>query len=244
MATEEGRLKGVTVDPENPTIYKTVVIDSLTEVQTYLMYQLLGVDPDKIALDADLTSPEWGEWRESSDRIQLLARQFRDLPMHVIVVLSVQEVQDGQRMLKRPNLPGKLATRIQGFWDMVGFLQRAQAQDSEGKPVVRRRLYLTSALNFQAKHRFRHISADYVDDPTLPKLLKLAQQEWTAADRERTPSTNASTSTQPAASPQSRPAPSTPPAPSATPAARSGTGGGTAVRGRPAVRAGVRQLGR
>lgn len=238
LADMERRLKGLDQAPESPTLYQTVVIDSLTEVQTYLMYQLLGMDPDNWALDAIPQTPEWGEWRSSSDMIQLLARQFRDLPLHVIVVLSQQEVEDKRQMLKRINLPGKLASRIQGFWDMVGYL--VSIKDGEGN--TRRRLYLNKVDNsFQAKHRFRHITVDYVDEPSIAKLLDLAKQEWAAIDAEKKTQHKEQTDarTPAAAAPQPRPVASAPPA-ARRPAGPVRTGAGAGSNGRGPVRPGVR----
>jgi len=235
LAELERRLKGLDTAPETPTLYQTVVIDSLTEVQTYLMYSLLGMDPDNWALDAQPNAAEWGEWRASSDMIQLLARQFRDLPMHVIFVLSQQEIEDKKQLLKRINLPGKLASKIQGFWDMVGYL--VSLKDGEG--ITRRRLYLNKVDNsFQAKHRFRHITVDYVDEPSITKLLDLAKQEWTAIDAESTTpkDTTNHASAPAAAASQPRPA-AQQPAAARTAAARPGTGRGP-------VRPGVRPVGR
>jgi len=241
MAEIEMQLKGLEAPPEKPTIYRTVVVDSLTEVQTYLMYQLMGVDPNKVALDAELTSPEWGEWRQSSDTIQLLARQFRDLPMNVIMVLSEQEVQEsGTRMVRRINLPGKLASRIQGFWDMVGYLQKAVIPGDQGTTVTRWRLYLTKGQNFQAKHRFRRIDVDFVEDPTIGKLLGLAKQEWAAETAERTSNTNASAS--PATPPQ--PSPATAAAPAAVPGRAAAAGSAGPGSGRAVVRPGAVRTGR
>jgi len=210
LAEMERRLKGLDQAPATPTLYQTVVIDSLTEVQTYLMYSLLGMDPDNWALDAIPQAAEWSEWRSSSDMIQLLSRQFRDLPMHVIVVLSQQEVEDKRQLLKRINLPGKLASKIQGFWDMVGYLAAAK----DGENITRRRLYLNKVDNtFQAKHRFRHIQVDYVDEPTIGKLLDLEKQEWAAVDAEKTTAlkdTNNHGTAPAATAPQPRPASSGP----------------------------------
>jgi hypothetical protein len=238
LAEMEKRLKGLEVAPEHPTLYYTVVIDSLTEVQTYLMYSLLGMDPDNWALDGVPQAPEWGEWRSSSDMIQLLARQFRDLPMHTIIVLSQQEIEDKRQLLKRINLPGKLSSKIQGFWDMVGYLVSLK----DGENVTRRRLYLNKVDNsFQAKHRFRHIKVDYVDEPTIGKLLDLAKQDWAATDAETTHKKEPTSApdTKPAAAPQPRPASVGSAAARPTGTRPGGNGAGRPVQRGP-VRPGVR----
>jgi hypothetical protein len=211
----ESRVRGREVT--TPTVYRTVVIDSLTELQRYLMYQLLGVQPEKQPLDIPLAPPEWGEWRQSSDMIQLLVRQFRDLPMHVIIVAGELEVEDDRkRQLKRISLPGKLSVGVEGFFDLVGHLQKAK--DGDGKTIYR--LYLDSATDSRhAKNRFRNIVVEYVDSPTIGKLIELDR-----LDKEKASNGSAAA----AASSQSRPA--------ARAAGTPARGAGAAVR--PVQRAG------
>jgi len=217
MAELESRLRGEPVS--EPKIYRTVIVDSLTEVQTYLMYQLLNLDVDNWALDVTPESPEYKEWGQSSEMIQLLVRTFRDLPMHVIFVCSAQEVTDDKnRMLKRPNLPGKLAGKVQGFLDVVGYLDTAP--DKEGN-VVRRLWMQPGTRLFQAKHRFRnHPDLKFIDNPTLKDLFNLTKESKSNA------SANATTTSSDSDSPKA-----------STQAAGSGTGGRGPVR-RPVQRGG------
>jgi len=178
MTDLEARLRGEPVS--EPKVYHTVIVDSLTEVQTYLMYQLLNLDIDNWALDVTPESPEYKEWGQSSEMIQLLVRTFRDLPMHVIFVCSAQEVSDDRnRLLKRPNLPGKLAGKVQGFLDVVGYLDTAPDKDGN---VIRRLWMQPGTRLFQAKHRFRnHPDLKYIDNPTLSDLFNLTKESKTNA---------------------------------------------------------------
>jgi hypothetical protein len=178
--------------PDEPTLYYTFVVDTLTEVNQYLMYQLLQMDPDRWALDAVPTGAEWAEWKQGSDMTLILLRQLRDLPMHVIVLAHTMENEVskpgiGKVTEKRVSLPGKLPGRVPGFWDIFGYLQKQK--DTEGKD--RFRLWLNDGPNgaWKAKHRMKFVKVDYVDSPTLPKLLDLAKQEWAAADEAAAPST-------------------------------------------------------
>jgi hypothetical protein len=178
--TLQRRLFGPNIyQPERLRKYRTIIIDSLTEVQTYLMYQLLNVDMNNWQLDIAPESPEFKEWGQSSEMIQLQVRLFRDLKMHVIFVCSEQEVTDNNRLLKRPNLPGKLANKVQGFLDVVGYLDAAI--NSEGDSV--RRLWLQPGHGkFQAKHRFRnHPNLKYIDLPDMKQLLDLTKETPTNA---------------------------------------------------------------
>lgn len=199
-----------------PKKYYTVIIDTLTEIQTYLMYQLLQVDRDNWDLDTPPDTAEYKEWNQSSEMIMLLVRSFRDLPMNVIIVCSEQEVTDDHnRILKRPGLPGKLALKVQGFPDLVGYLDAKT--NADGNTV--RRLWLQAGrASFSAKHRFRGIDVNYLDEPTLEALLAL--------DEESQRNANTATAQAPARSAANRPA-------QARSSSGAGAGGRGAVRGRP-----------
>ena len=155
--------------PEVPKQFRTVVIDSLTEVQVYLMYQLLGVNIGQSKLDLPPDTAEFKEWGQSSDMIKLLIRSFRDLRLNVIIVCSMEEKEDEKkRQLKRLLLPGKLATNVQGFLDFVGYLEKAKTDTGYAW-----RLNLTSGQTFQAKNRFGPTAPAYIDAPTMAKLHEL-----------------------------------------------------------------------
>ena len=157
---------------KKPKIYRTVVIDSLTEVQKLCMYQLLGIMPETVKLDAEVSQPEFAEWGKSAEMIRLLIRSFRNLPMNVIFICSQIETQDEvNRISYKPALPGKLAKEAQGFVDVVGRLI-ASAPDKEG--VLRRRLKLQPSTKHDAKDRYhRGNTIAYIDDPTLGKFMSI-----------------------------------------------------------------------
>lgn len=158
---------------EEPKRYNTVVIDSLTEVQKYCMYSLLNIEfsSGNVRLDNVVDTPQFKEWGEAAEMIRLLIRSFRDLPMHVIFVCSEQEKDDDNKVIRRPNLPGKLAGESQGFFDVVGYIRSLATDDGTA-----RRLYLRAGTNFVAKHRFRGVDVGFLDNPTLRGLLDLKKQ--------------------------------------------------------------------
>lgn len=164
-------------DPD--VMFNTVMIDSLTEAGQYLLYHLTGTVIGRNKLDDPPDFPERGEYRENYEMIQLLARSFRDLKMHVIIIASTEEVRLGgedkkgnsnQRIVKRIMLSGKLSTRIQAFWGVVGYLEAKADQDG-----TKRRLWLEAGHDrFHAKNRLT--SLPYVDDPTMQKLYTLLKE--------------------------------------------------------------------
>ncbi|MCA1799956.1 MAG: ATP-binding protein [Actinobacteria bacterium] len=167
----EAHFKGLDapVPPKEVRKYNTVVIDSITEVQKYCMYQLLGVNVGEYELDAEPTQAQFAEWGKSAEMIRLLVRSFRNLPMHVIIVAAENTVEDEtKKQIKSPALPGKLSKEIQGFLDVVGYLVASRA-DAEGG--IKRRVWLEPGKTFDAKSRLQWLKVAYIDDPTMAMIM-------------------------------------------------------------------------
>jgi len=159
---------------DEPTLYHTVVGDSLTEIQKYCMYQLLGITIGTFQLDATPDVPELGDWNRSAEMIRLLVRTFRDLPINVIFVCARGETQDQhKRFHYAPLLPGKLGNEIRGFFDVVGYLVSAPTEGGE----ILRRLWLEPGQTFTAKNRFKDFDALYIDSPSMAELAKYRFKE-------------------------------------------------------------------
>ncbi len=156
---------------QEPTLYYTVAIDTLSEVQKYCMYQLLGIKVGEWALDLAPDAPQWEEWGKAAEMIRLLVRSFRDLPIHTFMVCGrAQEQDQTKRYHYDPLLPGKLSNEIQGFFDVVGYLVSAPTEGGE----MHRRLWLEPGQTFKAKNRFRNFDGRYIDNPTVADLAKLS----------------------------------------------------------------------
>lgn len=151
-----------------PRHYKTLIMDSLTEIEAFCMYHLLGIT-DRTKLDAEVVSPEWAEYKRNYNMIQRMIRSYRDLPMNIIFTCPQQYVQDNQkRFYYTPFLTGKLSSEIQGFMDMVGYLTVEANDDGKKK----RRLYVNPIGRFDAKHRFPAFKGDWIEDPSIAKIIK------------------------------------------------------------------------
>ncbi len=166
----EANLRGVEEDEiETPRQYRTCLIDTLSELESYCFDQLLGIS-DTTRLDEETQSAEWGEYKQNSAMMLRLIRAFRDLPMHVIFTCAEKYTQDETKKFKyTPDMTGKLSKKIQGFMDMVGYY--AQGSNKEGE--VQRRLYvMPSALGkYDAKHRYQSFKGDSFDNPTIGSIL-------------------------------------------------------------------------
>lgn len=157
-------------DIETPKQYRTIIVDSLSEVNEFCMYQLLNLNTDMKLDVEEMDVAEWGEFRKNNQMMQLLVRAYRDLPMNVLFVTSSQYTQDElKRRFFAPNMTGKLAGQVQGFMDVVGFLQTGKPK--EGEAEAPRRLFVQPVGQFAAKNRRSHFKAAYFDNPVMGTIM-------------------------------------------------------------------------
>jgi hypothetical protein len=147
--------------------YKTVVLDSLTEIQKFGMYHIMkGVtvkDPDR---DPDL--PGIGEWGKNTEQMRKLVRAFRDLPMNTIfTALAATDVDKKGNKTIRPSLSGKLAAEVVGFLDIVVYYYLKEVDD------IQQRLLLTTRTDeVIAKDRTDRLPP-VVQDPSMDLIHQI-----------------------------------------------------------------------
>jgi phage nucleotide-binding protein len=165
------------IDPKTNTIhYKTVAIDSLTELADLdmrtIMREAYGRNPTNI--DIDVPSPR--EWGKTRNHIRTIVRAFRDLPCHVIFTAHVGSMSDeGMPTKYFPGFSGKLRTEVAGFMDIVGYLT-AKVQQVDGEGVIVRSLQVAGTNRVVAKDRTSALG-DVVVNPTIPKLWDMIQED-------------------------------------------------------------------
>lgn len=143
--------------------YRTVALDSLTEIQDVDMRYIMkdtketAKNPDNI--DIDVPSPR--EYGKSRNHIRMIVRAFRDLPMNTIITcLDLEIREEGRPTRIRPNLPGKLQGEIPGFMDICGYYYKKGAD---------RVLQLQGTPKVIAKTRFPELG-DLMTNPTIPEI--------------------------------------------------------------------------
>ena len=159
-------------------MYRTFIFDSLTEGNKNIMYQLLGIkieNYESTSLDEEPDAPEFKEWGKASEMIRLHVRAFRNLPIHTIFVCGAAMREDERkRSILSPALPGQLAKDIQGFVDVVGYIQLGQVADGGADSHTVRRLYLSPTPQRDAKSRLKYLKDEYIDDPTMGYIFEHA----------------------------------------------------------------------
>lgn len=147
--------------------YKTVVLDSLTEINNFsrqqIMKDLMAAEPGR---DPDI--PSQREWGKNIEQTRKLVRAFRDLPMNVIfTALSVKDKAPSGLTLTRPSLPGKLSGEVAAFVDIVAYYY------IKAKDGAQKRFLLTTGTEKEvAKDRSGRLPS-VVEEPTMAKLYDL-----------------------------------------------------------------------
>jgi len=151
--------------------YKTIILDSLTEIQKFGMYEIMrravaAAEEKGEVRDPDL--PGIGEWGKNTEQIRKLVRAFRDLPCHTIFcALAAQEKKGRDGLRAIPQLSGKLSTEIGGFMDLVFFLYLKTDNDET------RRFILTQGTeDIIAKDRSDSMP-QYIESPTMQELSEI-----------------------------------------------------------------------
>ncbi len=155
----------------DPGYYKTVAIDSLTELQKLDMREIMreasGRNPNQ---DEDV--PSMREWGKSGERIRRIVRAYRDLPMNTLFTAHAIIDKDANNATTyAPSLPGKLRAELPGFLDIVGYMYTF-VEDGE----TTRRVQFAKTKNVVAKDRTDALG-DFLDNTSIPEIWKLIRDE-------------------------------------------------------------------
>jgi hypothetical protein len=151
-------------DPDS--YYKTVGIDSLTELQKLDMRTVMLEQYNKRPDSTDLYVPSQREWGKSGERVRMIVRAFRDLKVNTIVTALMSSDKDDKTGLTSffPSFPGKLRSELPGFFDVVGLLTTF----SEGE-VIRRQIQFSKTQRVVAKDRTDSLGGIMID-PSIPQM--------------------------------------------------------------------------
>jgi phage nucleotide-binding protein len=156
--------------------FQTVVLDSLTEIQKFDMYNIMA-DLARQRPDLDPDIPSMREWGKNLEHMRRFVRGFRDLPINTVFTALVKQDQDKRSGLTkyRPSLSGKLADEVAAFLDIVGYYYVKQVSKDQGF----QRLLLTGATDSHvAKDRTGRLPT-VMEEPTMADIFPLIQQNTT-----------------------------------------------------------------
>lgn len=145
--------------------FRSVVIDSLTEVQKRCLDNITGVE-----------AADQRAWGEVLRKMEGLVRAFRDLTipngvptLDSVVFIAGSQVKDG---ITRPHLQGQLGNTLPYFVDAVGYLYLSQNEDGD----IVRNLLLQPVGGFSAKDRTGKFGTK-ITSPNVSDMLALLRGE-------------------------------------------------------------------
>lgn len=152
--------------------YRTVIVDSLTEIEAQNLAKILDLDSAGLDAGDDMEVAGFPQFRKNMHIIQRIVRQFRDLDIHVIMICAQTYSQDERKVYHySPKLTGQLRTNVQGFFDVVGWLVvgNKTAEDAAGP----RRLFVQpqSSPKADAKCRLAAFKGEFLDNPVMADVV-------------------------------------------------------------------------
>lgn len=149
--------------------YNTVILDSLTEIQKFSMYnimeELTAKSPER---SADV--PSMREWGINLEQTRRLVRGFRDLDMHTVIVSLARHEKNEKTGVTstQPSLSGKMAGEVAAFLDVVVFLYVKQIGAGDEQRNVRFLLSQKTETHI-AKDRTNKLP-QVLEEPTMQKI--------------------------------------------------------------------------
>lgn len=146
--------------------FRSVVMDSISEVQQRMVDSLVGTNPMQLQ--------DWGQLlRQASD----LVRKFRDLTTNpvtpldcVLFIAMAHQRQDGTW---HPHVQGQLKTTLPYYTDLLGYL--APVPTEEGSVV--RRLLIGPTTGYETGERVGGRFGHFIDNPRIDEMLSVLRQE-------------------------------------------------------------------
>ena len=160
-------------DPTN--YYKTVVIDSLTELQKLDIQEITAKASKESPNERrDPDVPAQHDWNKSGARLRKIVRGFRDLEcLTLFTCLAAASKDDNTGAVTiQPSLPGKLKNEIPAFLDVSAYLYTETVSDEdEDEPIFERRLLVDEHPKYKAKDRLG-VGGPIIRNPTIPMMWK------------------------------------------------------------------------
>jgi hypothetical protein len=145
--------------------FQTVSIDTGTEAQKYSMAAIMRDVVIKAAEKGEARDPDvpsMREWGITQEQVRRVVRKYRDLPLNFFMTCHVKDDKDEKTGItkKAPDLPGKLARQIAGFFDVVLYMYSKEVVNPETKEKKELRLLMSSATErITAKDRTDKLDA-------------------------------------------------------------------------------------
>lgn len=151
--------------------FKSLVVDSCTEMQVYCMMDIMA-EAKACDSNVDINSPHIKHWGKNAAYMREWIRNFKELPIHLICTCLESENKDERtgEITIGPALPGKLASEWPGFFDVVGRLTISGSSDEP-----ERLLHVQPTGKFMAKDRTNKLGR-VVINPTMTDIYNTIKE--------------------------------------------------------------------
>lgn len=150
---------------------KTVIVDSLTELQRSEVMRRAGNTEGKFLTDVE--APQIQHWGQLLNQFTLLAHLFYQLPIHVMFV-GLEDVQYGKRVVgqEAPITGYRLALQGQAKRQFPAYALTVMRLERAPKGAKEFNRGITSSSVSRTKEQTGYLPA-IIPNPTLPKIAKL-----------------------------------------------------------------------
>lgn len=142
---------------QTQTGFTSVVLDSITELQSICKTNLRGTETMRIQ--------DWGSLLVQMDQV---IRAFRDLnrqtssSIRCVVYISETTIQENNQNRLIPSMQGRIKDRLPYFVDICGYLYADHELDQNGQPTREvRRLYFGPHQQFESGERVQGLLGTY-----------------------------------------------------------------------------------
>jgi hypothetical protein len=157
-----------------PHDFKSLVVDSISEIQRRCKQNLVGSEAMKIQ--------DWGVLLAQMDGT---IRGFRDItlipdnPIRVVVFIAETREKNGKY---RPYMQGQIEVSLPYWMDVVGYLFTQQELDANGQPngYLMRRMLVSPDPRYEAGERVQGRLPPVVDRPNVMTMLQAIYPEEVA----------------------------------------------------------------
>lgn len=161
----------IVADPK--TKYKSVAIDSASEVHMYTLFSILDQESEGRKKKGQSTDViQEGDYGKGLVQMRRLLRSFRDLDMHVFFTALCQDViEPGVGLIRKPSFAGRLTNDAPGIMDAVigmTYLENPSTKQRERAAVLKN--YPNWAVKIRTDWDVSSVP-DEIFDPTVTKLF-------------------------------------------------------------------------
>lgn len=165
--------------------YTWVVVDGLTRMSNMSLRYVMRLAEER-SLDRQPGMVQQRDYGKSGELMRELLTKFHNLPLGVVYTAQERMVDasdaeddediEGATAMYVPDLPKGVRGMVNSLVDVIGRIYVVRVEDSDGKMVSERRLWLGESVKYDTGYRSDFVLPDNLRHATLPRLVKLMRE--------------------------------------------------------------------